>query len=224
MPDMPGLIARPRFMRLHDEYLNASRENRRRLGLALLSGNSLAGVYRELGIGRAADWRHLEREFYAGEGPLAYWPDNKYGYLGSKEEILRQGILETLRLAEGLAEDQMTRQHFRKPWDGHGVERFLETWWLCSGNRFEINVLNGDGRLIMMILTPAMPELPDSRKPRLENDGIIWTVAHKDVLSRYLGEYRRDQSRYPTLRDPYRVSGAAGRQGRDLRRINKFDE
>ena len=26
MPDMPGLIARPRFMRLHDEYLNASRD------------------------------------------------------------------------------------------------------------------------------------------------------------------------------------------------------
>ena len=119
----------------------------------------------------------------------------------------------------------MTRQHFRKPWeDDLDVGRLLETWWLCSGNRFEVNVLDGDGQLIMMILTPAMPELPDSRKPKLESDGIIWTVAHKDVLSRYLGEYRKDQSRFPALRDPHKVSGPAGRRGRDLRRINKFDE
>jgi hypothetical protein len=102
MPDMPGHIARPRFLRLHDEYLNGSRENRRRFGLGLLSGDPLAGVYRHLRIGTAADWRHLEREFYAEEGHLAYWPYNRYGFLGNKQEILRQGALETIRVVEGL--------------------------------------------------------------------------------------------------------------------------
>lgn len=224
MPDMPGLIARPRFMRLHDEYLNASRDNRRRFGLLLLAGDPLADVYKQLGIGKSGDWRHLEREFYAEEGLLAYWPSNRYGYLGNKQEILRQGLLETIRVAEDLPEDRITRQHFKNPWPDQDVKRHLETWWLCSGNRFEVNVLDGEGRLIMMILTPAMPELPDSRKPKLENDGVIWTVAHKDVLTRYLNEYRQDQSRYPSIRDPYKVAGTAGRDARDLRRINKLDE
>lgn len=29
MPDMPGLVARPRFMQVHDAYLNESTETRR---------------------------------------------------------------------------------------------------------------------------------------------------------------------------------------------------
>jgi hypothetical protein len=219
-------------MRLHDEYLNASTENRRRFALGLLSGDSIAGVYRELGIGKAPDWRHLEREFYAEEGPLAYWPYNRFGYLGNKQEILRQGALEAIRVADGLPASNMTRQYFNKPGTACPVDRHLETWWMCSGNRFEVNVLDGDIQVTMMILTPAMPPLPDSRKVKLEKDGDIWTVGHKDVLSRYLSEYRADQTRYPTLEQPYKTSNTSSKsnasQGakerKDLRRINKFRE
>lgn len=223
MPDMPGLIARPRFMRLHDEYLNGSTENRRRFALGLLAGDPIAGIYRHLRIGNAADWRHLEREFYAEEGPLAYWPCNRFGYLGNKQEILRQGALDALRVAEGLPESKMTRAHFNRPGSAHPVGRRLETWWMCSGNRFEVNVLDGDVQVTMMILTPAMPALPDKRKVKLENDGFIWTTGHKDVLARYVGEYRSDQTRYPTLKQPYRISRGS-RERRDLRRIEKFSE
>jgi hypothetical protein len=223
MPDMPGLIARPRFLRLHDDYLNGSTENRRRFGLALLAGDSLAGVYRHLGIGNAPDWRHLEREFYAEEGPLAYWPHNRFGYLGNKQEILRQGVLEAIRLAEGLPESKMARQYFRKAATTAAVGRRLESWWMCSGNRFEVNVLDGDTQVTMMILTPAMPSLPDSRKVKLEHDGDIWTMGHKDVLAKYLGEYRTDQQRYPTLLPAYKTAKGA-KERRELRRINKFRE
>ncbi len=223
MPDMPGLIARPRFMRLHDQYLNAGTDNRRRFALELLSGRPLARVYQDLGIGTAADRRHLEREFYAEEGPLAYWPYDRYGYLGNKQEILRQGLLETVRVVEGLPASSMTRQHFKRPQGDEPVSRRLETWWMCSGNRFEVNVLDGDSQVTMMILTPASPPLPDKRKAKLEHDGFIWTIGHKDVLSSYLGQYRSDQTRYPTLEPAYKVSGSTvGR--RDLRRINKFTE
>jgi hypothetical protein len=235
MPDMPGLVARPRFMRLHDEYLNESTENRRRFGLGLLSGDPLAGIYRQLGIGNAPDWRHLEREFYAEEGLLAYWPYNRFGYLGNKQEILRQGTLEAIRVADGLPASKMTRQYFNKPVTPGPVDRRLETWWMCSGNRFEVNVLDGDVQVTMMILTPAMPPLPDSRKVKLEQDGDIWTVGHKDVLSRYLSEYRADQTRYPTLEQPYKTNRTSkssnisdtsqgAKERKDLRRINKFRE
>lgn len=223
MPDMPGLIARPRFMRLHDDYLNGGTENRRRFALALLSGEPIAGIYRQLKIGSAPDWRHLEREFYAENGALAYWPFDRYGYLGNKEEILRQGALETLRVVDNLPEAKMTRQYFNKPGADEPVRRRVETWWMCSGNRFEVNVLDGDSQVTMMILTPGMPALPDNRKVKLENDGFIWTVAHKDVLSRYLGEYRGDQARYPTVKQPYRISQGS-RQRSELGRINKFTE
>lgn len=223
MPDMPGLIARPRFMRLHDEYLNHSVENRRRFGLGLLAGDPIAGVYRHLGVGKAPDWRHLEREFYAEDGALAYWPYNRYGYLGNKQEILRQGALEAIRVAQRLPESKITRAHFNKRWPDAPVERRLETWWMCSGNRFEVNVLDGDSQVTMMILTPAMPTLPDSRKEKLENDGFIWTVGNKSVLSGYIGEYRQDQSRYPTLKPPYKISRGA-QERKDLGRINKFTE
>ncbi len=117
----------------------------------------------------------------------------------------------------------MTRAHFNKPVPSRPVDRRMETWWMCSGNRFEVNVLDGDVQVTMMILTPAMPALPDKRKVKLENDGFIWTTGHKDVLARYLSEYRSDQSRYPTLEQPYRISRGA-RERRDLRRINKFSE
>lgn len=223
MPDMPGLVARPRFMRVHDAYLNDSTEHRRKFALSLLAGDPLAGIYRHLGIGKAADWRHLEREFYAEDGALAYWPNNRWGYLGNKQGILRQGILETLRVAEGLAESKMTRQHFRKTVPPKPVRRRIETWWLCSGSRFEVNVLDGENQVTMMILTPAMPDLPDNRKVKLEKDGIIWTVGHKDVLKRYLSEYPAGQKRYPTLKEPYNVSRGA-KDRKDLRRINKFQE
>lgn len=223
MPDMPGLVARPRFMQLHDEYLNESTETRRKFALGLLSGDPLAGIYRQLGVGRAPDWRHLEREFYAEDGPLAYWPDNRWGYLGNKQEILRQGALEAIRVAEGLPESKMTRRHFARSGPEKPVKQRLETWWLCSGNRFEVNILKGEVQVMMMILTPGMPNLPDSRKVKLESDGFIWTVGHKDVLKRYIGEYPAGQTRYPTLKQPYRIS-KGDRDRRDLRRINKFQE
>ncbi len=224
MPDMPGLVARPRFLRLHDDYLNQSIETRRRFALGLLAGDPLAGVYRHLGIGKAADWRHLEREYYAEDGPLAYWPYNRFGYLGNKQEILRQGVLETIRVADGLAESKMTRSHFKTPLPPDPVSRRIESWWMCSGNRFEVNVLDGDAQVTMMILTPAMPSLPDSRKPKLEHPGDIWTVGHKNVLQGYLGEYRKDQTNYPALQQPYKISKGGGKDRRDLRRINKFEE
>lgn len=223
MPDMPGLVARPRFLHLHDDYLNDSTENRRRFALALLSGETIADTYRRLGIGRAADWRHLEREFYAEDGPLAYWPYNRYGYLGNKHEILRQGALEAIRVVEGLPASKMTRAHFRKPCTPQPVERRLETWWICSGYGLEVDVLDGDTQVTALILTPSMPVLPDSRKPKLEKDGVIWTVAHKNVLTRYRGEYRTDQTRYPDIQDPYPVTRAP-KVARELGRINKFDE
>lgn len=223
MPDMPGLVARPRFMQLHDAYLNDSTQTRREFALALFSGIGLADVYRQLGIGKAADWRHLEREFYAEEGALAYWPYNRWGYLGNKEEILRQGVLEAIRVAEGLAESKMTRAHFKKPGTAKPVKQRLETWWLCSGSRFEVNVLQGDAQVTMMILTPALPNLPSSRKVKLEKDGFIWTVGHKDVLQRYIGEYPEGQSRYPKLKESYKTSRRT-KERRDLRRINKFQE
>lgn len=223
MPDMPGLIARPRFMRLHDDYLNDSVENRRRFGLGLLAGDPIAGIYRHLGIGQAKDWRHLEREFYAEEGALAYWPYNRWGYLGNKQEILRQGAIETIRVAEGLPESKMTRQHFSRPWTPGPVRHRVETWWMCSGNRFQVDVLKGDAQVTMMILTPHMPPLPDSRKVKLEHDGFIWTVAHKEVLTGYLGQYRSDQSRYPKLKDAYKASRGA-RDRKNLGRLAKFSE
>lgn len=223
MPDMPGLVARPRFMRLHDDYLNQSREHRRQFAYLLLCGDPLAGVFRQLGVGGAADWRHLEREFYAETGSLAYWPYDRWGYLGNKQEILRQGLLEAVRVAERLAESKMTRQNFRRPVAPDPVPRRLETWWLCSGNRFEVDVLDGDNQVTMMILTPAMPDLPDKRKVKLEHDGFVWTVAHEDVITHYLGQYRSDQSRYPSVKQPYKVSKGA-KDRRNLRRINKFSE
>jgi hypothetical protein len=223
MPDMPGLVARPRFMRLHDDFLNDSVENRRLLGLGLLSGQSLADVYRQQRIGGRADWTHLEREFYAEEGPLAYWPYNRYGYLGNKQEIMRQGILETIRVAEGLAESRITRQHFNRPWPERPVQRRVETWWVCSGSRFEVNVLSGDTQVTTLLLTPAMPVLPDNRKPKLEQDGFLWTIAHRDVLQGYIGEYRSDQSRYPTIKAAYKVA-RRDKESKPLGRINKFQE
>lgn len=223
MPDMPGLIARPRFIRLHDDYVNASTENRRLMGLGLLAGHTLADVYKSLGIGNRADWRHLEREFYAEEGPLAYWPYNRYGYLGNKQEILRQGLLESIRVAERLPESRMNRRYFSRPKPADPVERPLETWWMCSGNRFEVNVLEGDRQVTMMILTPAMPSLPDSRKVKLEHPGFIWTVGHQTVLQGYRNEYPKGQTRYPTLKQAYRVARRE-RDWRQLRRINKFQE
>jgi hypothetical protein len=223
MPDMPGHIARPRFLGVHDQYLNGSTENRRRFGLGLLSGDSLAGIYRQLGIGSAPDWRHLEREFYAEEGPLAYWPYNQFGYLGNKEEILRQGVLEAIRVAQRLPESKITRAHFRKPWPDEAVERRLESWWICAGHSFEVHVLEGEGQVTMIIMTPPMPFLPDSRKVKLEKDGFIWTVGHKDVLAVYRSEYRADQSRYPTLKQPYKTA-KGNRKSRDLRRLPKFQE
>lgn len=223
MPDMPGLVSRPKLMRLHDSFLNESRENRRKFGLGLLAGDPLVGVYRHLRIGAAPDWRHLEREFYAEDGPLAYWPDNRWGYLGNKEEILRQGILETIRVVEGLSEAKMTRRHFARPWPDVPVERALETWWMCSGSRFEVNVLDGDSQVTMMLLTPAMPELPDSRKVKLENPGFIWTVGHKDRLASYLADYPK-QDKYPSLKQPYRVARGNAKARKELRRINKFQE
>jgi hypothetical protein len=211
-------------MRLHDAYLNDSTENRRKFALGLLSGDPLAGIYRHLGIGNAKDWRHLEREYYAEDGALAYWPENRWGYLGNKQEILRQGALEAIRVAERLPESKMTRQNFKKPVPPTPVERRLETWWMCSGSRFEVNVLDGENQVTMMILTPAMPpDLADSRKVKLEKDGFVWTVGHKDVLKRYLNEYPAGQSRYPTLKDSYKVSKGA-KDRKDLRRINKFQE
>jgi len=223
MPDMPGLIARPRFMQLHDIYWNESTETRRLFALGLLSGDDVADVYRKLKIGASVDWRHMQREFYAEEGPLAYWPYDRYGYLGNKQEILRQGALEAIRVAERLPDSKITRQHFRKASPAEPVKRRLETWWVCSGSRFEINVLDGDTQTTMMILTPAMPVLPDKRKPILEHDGFIWTVGQKDVLQGYLGEYRSDQTRYPTLKQPYKVPRRA-QASRELRRMNKFQE
>jgi hypothetical protein len=224
MPDMPGHIARPRFLNLHDQYLNGSTENRRRFGLGLLSGDPLAGVYRHLGIGKAPDWRHLEREFYAEEGHLAYWPYNRFGYLGNKQEILRQGVLEAIRVAEGLPESKMTRQHFKKECAAEEVERRLESWWICMGHCFEVHVLDGENQVTMIILTPPMPHLPDERKVKLEQDGFIWTIGDKHPLMHYRSEYRVDQSRYPAVLPPYKVSGAAGKNARDLRRLNKFQE
>jgi hypothetical protein len=224
MPDMPGHIARPRFLRLHDEYLNGSRENRRRFGLGLLSGDPLAGVYRHLRIGTAADWRHLEREFYAEEGHLAYWPYNRYGFLGNKQEILRQGALETIRVVEGLPASKITRAYFKQPWPDEPVTRRLESWWVCMGHHsFEIDVLNGDVQTTMIIMTPAMPFLPDNRKPKLEKDGFIWTVGDRHVLEEYLGEYREDQSRYPVLEPAYKVTGH-GSKDHHLRRLEKLTE
>jgi hypothetical protein len=223
MPDMPGLVARPRFLRLHDDYLNQSIETRRCFTLGLLTGDPLAGIYRHLRIGAAADWRHLEREFYAEDGPLAYWPYDRYGYLGNKQEILRQGALETIRAADGLPDSKMIRSNFNKPLPPDPVARRIESWWMCSGNRFEVNVCNGDTQTTMLILTPAMPKLPDNRKPKLEDDGYIWTVGHKDVLAGYIDEYRKDQSRYPALKKAYKISRGA-KERRDLRRIEKFQE
>lgn len=208
MPDMPGHIARPRFLRAHDDFLNESRKNRRRFGEKLLSGLSLADAYRELRIGTSADWRHLEREFYADDGPLAYWPYNRFGFLGNKEEILRQGALETIRVAEGLSASQMTFRHFEHPWpkEHEPPARAIESWWVCMGDHcFEIDVLDGARQVTMMIMTPRMPFLPDKRKPKLEKDGFIWTVAHRHLLEEYLGEYRKDQSRYPKIKPVYRI-------------------
>lgn len=223
MPDMPGLVARPKFMRLHDAYLNDSTENRRKFAYGLLCGDPIAGIYRQLGIGSAKDWRHLEREFYGEDGALAYWPYNRWGYLGNKQEILRQGALEAIRVAERLPASRMTRQNFRTPVEPKPVKRYIETWWMCSGNRFEVNVLDGDHQVTMMILTPGMPNLSDNRKVKLEKDGFVWTVAHKDVLKRYLSEYPAGQSRYPKLQDPYPISKGA-KERKDLGRINKFQE
>ena len=223
MPDMPGLIARPTFLRLHDQFLNGSTENRRRFGHALFSGQDLADAYASLRIGTAADRRHLAREFYAEEGPLAYWPYDRYGYLGNKQEILRQGVLEAIRVAQGLSESRMTRRHFSRPWPDEPVPRRLESWWMCSGNRFEVNVLDGDTQVTMMILTPAMPALPDSRKPKLEHDGFIWTVALRRVLQGYIAEYPAGQTRYPTLKPAYVVTRRK-RLSKLLGRINKFQE
>lgn len=216
MPDMPGHIARPRFLRLHDAFLNQSRENRRRFGQALFSGISLADVYRQLRIGTSADWRHLEREYYADEGPLAYWPYNRFGFLGNKQEILRQGALETIRVVEGLTDAQMTRSYFNRPWPDEPPARELESWWVCMGDHcFEIDVLDGERQVTMMIMTPRMPFLPDNRKPKLEKDGFVWTVAHRHMLEEYLGEYRKDQSRYPEIKPAYKIArhGHVGQQG-----------
>jgi hypothetical protein len=214
MPDMPGHIARPRFLRLHDAYLNESREHRRRFGQALFAGDSLADAYRHLRIGSSADWRHLEREFYADEEPLAYWPYNRFGFLGNKQEILRQGALEAIRVAEGLSASQMTRRYFDKPWPDEPPARRLESWWVCMGDHcFEIDVLDGELQVTMMIMTPRMPFLPDKRKPKLEKDGFIWTVAHRHLLEEYLGEYRKDQDRYPKIEPVYRIAGHDRRAG-----------
>lgn len=223
MPDMPGLIARPHFLRLHDDFMNASRENRRQMALGLLSGESLADVFKSLRLGNRRDWQHLEREFYAEEGPLAYWPYNRYGFLGNKQEILRQGLLETIRVAEQLPETRINRRHLSRPWPADPVVRPLETWWMCSGTRFEVNVLDGDRQVTIMILTPAMPKLPDSRKVKLENPGFIWTVGQRAVLQGYRDEYPAGQTRYPTLKQAYRVARRQ-RQWRELRRLNKFQE
>ncbi|MAT83285.1 MAG: hypothetical protein CMQ43_12005 [Gammaproteobacteria bacterium] len=223
MPDMPGHVARPRFLELSDDYLNQSIETRRRFAAALLAGDPLAGIYRQLRIGTAADWRHLEREFYAEDGPLAYWPYNRYGYLGNKQEILRQGVLEAIRVAERLPDTSMTRSHFAKPLPPDPVGRRIETWWICSGMHFEINVCDGDAQTTMILLTPAMPFLPDSRKPKLEQDGFIWTVGHKNQLEFYLSEYRKDQDRYPTLKKAYKTGGSA-KERKDLRRLEKFQD
>jgi hypothetical protein len=190
----------------------------------LFVGTGLREIFRRFKIGDRKDWQHAQREFYGEKPPLAFWPERrgKY-YTGDKEEILRQGFLESIRVAEGLGARQMRIDNFAKKRTARRVKRRIEMWWVCSGySGFEVNVLNGEAQVTMLILTPAMPPLPDVRKAKLERPGIIWTVASRETLQSYVDYYRKDQKRYPKISPAY--SAGDDEEEAELGRLEKLSE
>ena len=223
MPDMPGNIARPKFMRAVDAHLNDSVKARHDFAHDLLSGASLRQACENAAIGEQQDWQHLELEYYAEESPLAYWPTSQWPDIGNKQEVIRQGLLEAIRVAEGLEPDEVTPGQFDdQQGAGKPVKRNIEMWWCCAGHHFEVNVLDGANQVTMVILTPSMPTLPDDRKVKLEKDGFIWIVGHKDELQGYIDTYPA-QDRLPELQPVYPIPGREA-ENEPLRRLNKFTE
>ncbi len=217
MPQMPGNTARPSFAIEYDQYQNASMSNRRNLMLALLTKPTLREVFESQNIGKKFEHAHLERHFYGDKNKYdyddgkrgGYWPGNQWGYLGNKEEILRQAHIESIRAAEGLTREQVTVEGVEKaiPDTKDPVTLPIETHWVCAGCYFELVVHTGSYQVSTIILTPALPDLADDEKDDLELEGPVWTVGHQDQLAIHLAYYKESGKNKPTIDPVYPVAG-----------------
>ena len=239
MPDMPGNFAQPQFLIAVDNAANYSVGRRNKFMRLLLQGASWMDILEALDIGTAALREHVTTDFLGDDLDAgAYWPSNRWGYLGDKSEIVRQGAIEAIRLAsdldandlrvlaEGGAAAVADRFPEAKDADTAQVEKKIDSWWMCAGHHFEVVVADRDTHVNIFILTPSVPDLPDERKVRLVKPSHIWFIGHQDQLAAYRQYYRRvdrDAGDRPEL-DPAYHNPADPNLSRVLRIMNKWGE
>jgi hypothetical protein len=229
MVQMPGNVARPEFAIKNDEMMNKTNAGRRALALSLLNEPSLVKVYE--GTGTQGERDHMVRHFFGGQrryedGKMgAYWPDDRWGYLGNKVEIMRHGLLEAIRVAQGLDRGQMTPEGVGSyiANDAEVPLKPVETLWICAGSHFEVVIHEGDYQVTMLLLTPSMPDIPDAEKADLEVIGKIWTVGLCYELEHHKEYYKKGAPNIPELEDVPEVLGRED-ESKLIKVINKRGE
>ena len=204
MTNMPGNIARSAFMKEVDDAGTARWGVRRKYALGLLMGHDFQKVYEDCGVALQSDHKHMQRHFLGEKREDdAYWPDDQWGYLGNKQEIIRIGALEAIRVAHGMTREDMVPENFKDPsGDNEPSGVVIETVWICAGHHFECCVveLEPGERVLRVFLTPSFPDIPDDKKPAMtDQNHTITVVGHQREMRAYQDYYPDHQDRIPPL-------------------------
>ncbi len=227
MTSMPGNIARPAFMKEIDDASAASWGFRRKYTLGLLAGDDFKKIFRDCDIGSTEDREQTQRHFMGeSRSKNAYWPDDQWGYLGVKQEIVRIGFLEAIRIAHGYERADMVAANFKDPSDDNKESGCLiDTVWICAGHYFECCIVEIEPkqRVLHVILTPSFPDIPDDQKPIMTEKGPITVIGHERSIKGYQDYYPERQDPIPPLipvTDFYDIP----KRKTDLEELSLFDK
>lgn len=206
---MPGALERSQVFRHLDGYVNRSKKQRAEMLRQLRSGVPCALIMKRIGFPQPIV-DHARFHFFGIHvtndlATSAFWPYPDYRDLGNKDEIYRQGFIRALEAAG---------EHPSVP---------VVTQWVCAARQFETVVVeaaderrSGRGRdrddedddhsedgprrshvVILNVMTPPIPPLPDSLKAWVDAFMPIWIAAPTATIEHYETQYRSDQRSQP---------------------------